>query len=168
METEKDCLDGIDACDCPDGVDDTDEEREAKFKAYGIESIPVDDETLNLQRRERWIRERNAYLATLPPETDEDIAENARIAAVWTTAMEEVSTEDHITTLAIGQWFHDEPCVAPDGRKDGLTRAFELLGVCPRIRSWRRKPPRNNLLTVIWTLSWSNQHLYTSLMTHIA
>ena len=43
-----------------------------------------------------------------------------------------------------------------------------LLGVCPRIRSWRRKPPRNNLLTVIWTLSWSNQHLYTSLMTHIA
>ena len=27
------------------------------------------------------------------------------------------------------------------------------LGVCPRIRSWRRKPPRNNLLTVIWTLS---------------
>ena len=30
------------------------------------------------------------------------------------------------------------------------------LGVCPRIRSWRRKPPRNNLLTVIWTLSWSN------------
>ena len=33
---------------------------------------------------------------------------------------------------------------------------FGLLGVCPRIRSWRRKPPRNNLLTVIWTLSWSN------------
>ena len=31
-----------------------------------------------------------------------------------------------------------------------------ILGVCPRIRSWRRKPPRNNLLTVIWTLSWSN------------
>ena len=30
------------------------------------------------------------------------------------------------------------------------------LGVCPRIRSWRRKPPRNNLLTVIWTLSWIN------------
>ena len=47
----------------------------------------------------------------------------------------------------------------------GLVRR---LGVCPRIRSWRRKPPRNNLLTVIWTLSWSNQHLYTSLMTHIA
>ena len=30
------------------------------------------------------------------------------------------------------------------------------LGVCPRIRSWRLKPPRNNLLTVIWTLPWSN------------
>ena len=35
-------------------------------------------------------------------------------------------------------------------------RAVRTLGVCPRIRSWRRKPPRNNLLTVIWTLSWSN------------
>ena len=33
---------------------------------------------------------------------------------------------------------------------------WTILGVCPRIRSWRRKPPRNNLLTVIWTLSWSN------------
>ena len=31
-----------------------------------------------------------------------------------------------------------------------------FLGVCPRIRSWRRKPSHNNLLTVIWTLSWSN------------
>ena len=31
-----------------------------------------------------------------------------------------------------------------------------VLGACPRIRSWRRKPPRNNLLTAIWTLSWSN------------
>ena len=30
------------------------------------------------------------------------------------------------------------------------------LGACPRIRSWRRNPPRNNLLTAIWTLSWSN------------
>ena len=29
------------------------------------------------------------------------------------------------------------------------------LGVCPTIRSWRRKPPRNNLLTALWTLSWS-------------
>ena len=38
----------------------------------------------------------------------------------------------------------------------GLTGLVTLLGVCPRIRSWRRKPPRNNLLTVIWTLSWSN------------
>ena len=35
-------------------------------------------------------------------------------------------------------------------------KAASVLGVCPRIRSWRRKPPRNNLLTVIWTSSWSN------------
>ena len=39
-------------------------------------------------------------------------------------------------------------------KTDSLDAA--VLGVCPRIRSWRRKPPRNNLLTVIWTLSWSN------------
>ena len=37
-----------------------------------------------------------------------------------------------------------------------VNKALVLLGVCPRIRSWRRKPLRNNLLTVIWTLSWSN------------
>ena len=34
-------------------------------------------------------------------------------------------------------------------------RGNKRLGACPRIRSWRRKPPRNNLLTAIWTLSWS-------------
>ena len=34
-------------------------------------------------------------------------------------------------------------------------RIVTTLGVCPTIRSWRRKPPRNNLLTAIWTLSWS-------------
>ena len=32
---------------------------------------------------------------------------------------------------------------------------WHTLGACPRIRSWRRKPPRNNLLTAIWTLAWS-------------
>ena len=96
-------------CACPGAPDDTDEERKAKFKAYGIEEIEVDDAWLNLQRRKRHIREQNAYLATLPPETEEDIAENARIAKVWTDAMEQVRDEDHIKTLQIGQWFHDEP-----------------------------------------------------------
>ena len=40
---------------------------------------------------------------------------------------------------------------------DGRVRGDQIrvLGACPRIRSWRRKPPRNNLLTAIWTLSWS-------------
>ena len=36
------------------------------------------------------------------------------------------------------------------------TTLRRILGACPRIRSWRRNPPRNNLLTAIWTLSWSN------------
>ena len=39
---------------------------------------------------------------------------------------------------------------------DTVGKYTTALGVCPRIRSWRRKSPRNNLLTVIWTLSWSN------------
>ena len=40
-----------------------------------------------------------------------------------------------------------------EGRYEEADR--EALGVCPTIRSWRRKSPRNNLLTAIWTLSWS-------------
>ena len=32
---------------------------------------------------------------------------------------------------------------------------YPSLGVCPTIRSWRRKTLRNNLLTAIWILSWS-------------
>ena len=40
--------------------------------------------------------------------------------------------------------------------QDGVpTEKMHGLGACPRIRSWRRNPPRNNLLTAIWTLSWS-------------
>ena len=42
----------------------------------------------------------------------------------------------------------------PEARQSHV--CLRPLGVCPRIRSWRRKSPRNNLLTVIWTLSWSN------------
>ena len=45
------------------------------------------------------------------------------------------------------------------GRRLPLVAADLLkyrLGACPRIRSWRRKTPRNSLFTAIWTLSWSN------------
>ena len=51
--------------------------------------------------------------------------------------------------------FDDHRLVANAGLLLPATLARHL-GVCPRIRSWRRKPPRNNLLTVIWTLSWRN------------
>ena len=37
-------------------------------------------------------------------------------------------------------------------RKPASEDGARFLGVCPTIRSWRRKPPRNNLLTAIWTL----------------
>ena len=44
-----------------------------------------------------------------------------------------------------------------EAHTNGLITYAELqnLGVCPTIRSWRRNPPRNNLLTAIGTLSWS-------------
>ena len=132
METEKDCWNGIAACDCPDGVDDTDAERDAKFKAYGIEPVPIDDAWLQTQRRKRYIRGRNAYLATLPPETDEDREDAKRIIAEWDAEVNKAFHEQASRPLGIGEWNHDEPCVAPDGRKAGLSHAFEFLGVCPR------------------------------------
>ena len=40
--------------------------------------------------------------------------------------------------------------------EQGHHRLKGALGACPRIRSWRRKTPRNSLFTAIGTLSWSN------------
>ena len=123
------CETGHAPCDCPDGVDDTDAEREAKFKAYGIERIPIDDEWLNTQRRKRYIRERNAYLATLPPETEEDRLDAERIIAEWDAEVSKAFHEQATRPLGIGEWNHDEPCTVPDKHIKGFTEAMELLGV---------------------------------------
>ena len=48
-----------------------------------------------------------------------------------------------------------ESRMGPRGKRE-FVQVLRLLGARPRIRSWRRNPPRNNLLTAIWTLSWSN------------
>ena len=45
---------------------------------------------------------------------------------------------------------------AAEGAIDASNMMKPALGACPRIRSWRRKTPRNSLFTAIWTLSWSN------------
>ena len=37
-----------------------------------------------------------------------------------------------------------------------MTLVASALGACPRIRSWRRNPPRNSLVTALWTVTWSN------------
>ena len=50
----------------------------------------------------------------------------------------------------------DDPTLALDDNQITDSGERLTLGACPRIRSWRRNPPRNNLLTAIWTLSWSN------------
>ena len=65
--------------------------------------------------------------------------------------------------LRVGIYGHFAPLDWPQvfgGPEPGVRLLGEdpesTLGACPRIRSWRRNPPRNNLLTAIWTLSWSN------------
>ena len=69
-----------------------------------------------------------------------------------------------IAIMRYGDWDVDEDVMAKLGKLGEIVflkrymrpGAEDLsLGVCPTIRSWSRKPPRNNLLTAIWTLSWS-------------
>ena len=55
-------------------------------------------------------------------------------------------------TLQVGVSSSAQTLTVPEGGANSYTL---VLGACPRIRSWRRNPPRNNLLTAIWTLSWS-------------
>ena len=73
--------------------------------------------------------------------------------AVDTTSMDQVPVTDRTRLLS-----DNGPGYVSRAFRDylGMVGIKHILGVCPRIRSWRRKPPRNNLLTVIWTLSWSN------------
>ena len=133
MEAVKECLSGFDAaCDCPDGHDDTDAEREAKFKAYGIEPVPVDDAWLLTQRRKRAIRSMNAYRASLPPDDPADEAKYRQFVIDFEAEVARVFHENASRPLGIGEWNHDELCEAPDGHKAGLERAFELLGVDAR------------------------------------
>ena len=61
----------------------------------------------------------------------------------------EVTTFSRV--VFIWGWEGQGSVVAP-----GSSTVEVSLAARPRIRSWRRKPPRKNLLTVIWTLSWSN------------
>ena len=120
-------------CDCPSAPDDTDEERNAKAKAYGIEFIPVDDEWLRLQRLKRHIRQRNAYLKTLPVPTDaeveQDRIDSERIIAEWDAEVNKAFHEAASRPLGIGEWNHDEPCTVPDNHIKGFTEAMEFLGV---------------------------------------
>ena len=47
----------------------------------------------------------------------------------WHKLIADAQAENVITTLGIGQWFHDEPCSVPDGAKAGLTKGLDFLGV---------------------------------------
>ena len=87
------------------------------------------------------------------------LRQESEVPIVMLTAR--VEDEDRLAGLDLGA---DDYVTKPFSPRELTARvravlrrtARDELGVCPRIRSWRRKPPRNNLLTVIWTLSWSN------------
>ena len=128
-----DCQTGECDCDCPDGVDDTDEEREAKFKAYGIEPVPWTEERLREVKLKSYIRQRNAYLATLPVPTEAEVEaerlDDERIIKEWNAEVDKMHHEQWSRPLGIGEWNHDEPCTAPDNRIKGFSHAMEFLGV---------------------------------------
>ena len=72
----------------------------------------------------------------------------------------ELRTEDYVDLLvgllrAADCQRHQDPCPVAKRAAEDIKKLIALLGACPRIRSWRRNPPHKNLLTAIWTLSWS-------------
>ena len=134
-QTEDEHWDSDAPCSCPEtpeGPAWTDEERKAKFAKYGlvpIEWTPEREEEARIRRIKRRIKLDNEYYASLPPETEEEKAEFERSFEKWKALMEEVSKEHVITTLKLGQWFHDEPYTAPDNTIEGFSCAMECLGV---------------------------------------
>ena len=98
------------------------------MKEYGltrVPSLPVDPE----RRRKREIRCRALGMKInrdrIPKEQDDD---NAPVVD-WEAEIGKAMEEKFTAPMGIGEWNHGEPCTVPDGRKEGLTRAFELLEV---------------------------------------
>ena len=121
-------------CACPGAPDDTDEERNAKAKAYGIEFVETTDahraEMHQLLRRKRVIREQNAYYASLPVPTEEELEQealdNERIIAEWDKALAEVQHERATRPLDIGEWPHGDytPVQCKDNHMAGFTLRY--------------------------------------------
>ena len=149
MKTE--CENGIAACDCPDGVDDTDAERNAKMQEYGIVSVPIDAATQLTLDRKRAARGMKAYRESLPVEDPNEY----KPTVDWEAVVAKAREEDFKKVLGIGEWFHNEPCMVPDCRKDGLTRAFELLGVEAR---YNTRSLRAEVRHESFPEGWRNMH----------
>ena len=122
-------------CDCPEGVDDTDEEREAKFKALGWERVETTDahreEMHQLLRRNRVIRETNAYYASLPVPTKAEV-EAERLGDIqWMQEFYDEKQKIANKPLGIGEWPHGDytPIDVADNRVDGFTYAMSILGI---------------------------------------
>ena len=127
-----------------------DSRLKADFLRYRL-NIPSQDEAAVLLTVDDW------KLAESRPEGAADgrpiVAVDLGGGRAWSAAVA-IWQSGRIEALAVAPGIPD---LAAQEKRDRVPAGlYQKLGVCPRIRSWRRKPPRNNLLTVIWTLSWSN------------
>ena len=104
------------------------EYHDDKMKEHGyvrVPSLPVDPET----RRKRDIRLQALGMKINRDRIPQAPDDEYKPVVDWEAEIAKVMEEQFSAPLGIGEWFHDEPCSVPDGRKGGLTRAFELLGV---------------------------------------
>ena len=104
------------------------EQHEAKMKEYGltrVPSLPPDPERERTRLRKVAILGMNIYRKRLPKESRDEY----KPVVDWEAEIAKVMHEKFTAPLGIGEWNHDEPCTVPDCRKEGLTRALELLGV---------------------------------------
>ena len=88
-------------------------------------------------------------------EIEQDRLDSERIIAEWDAEVSKAFHEQATRPLGIGEWNHDEPCVAPDGRKAGLTDAFETLGVEAR---YNTRSARAEIRHESFPEGWRNMH----------
>ena len=107
------------------------EYHDEKMKENGfvrVPSLPVDVET----RRKRDIRLQALGMKlnrdSIPKAPDDEY----KPVVDWEAEVARAVEESMTPPVGIGKWAHDVPCKVLDCRKEGLTRAFELLGVTAR------------------------------------
>ena len=120
--------------DC--GCEETTPEEDAKYleaarKEHGWVDVPPDAEWTQLQERKAYIRRSNAYLKTLPVQTEEEL-EQERIedTALMQMIYDERRKIDD-KPLGIGEWPHGDytPIDVANNRTEGFEYAMSILGI---------------------------------------